>query len=48
MYFTPIKVLVDGPFVELNNRVLRMYAKKAEHFMRGTFCCKGNICLLLP
>lgn len=39
-YITPTKILLEGPYNEISNRVLRKHAKNITHFMRGTFCSK--------
>ena len=35
---TPTRVLLDGPFMDASNRVLRLFAEFGSHFVRVAFC----------
>lgn len=37
-WVTPTRILLRGPDLEAKNRVLRMFPKKTDHFLRVTFC----------
>eukprot|EP01054_Gregarina_sp_Poly1_P007436 Gregarina_sp_Poly_1__7435@NODE_412_length_8758_cov_48_108733_g335_i0_p1_GENE_NODE_412_length_8758_cov_48_108733_g335_i0NODE_412_length_8758_cov_48_108733_g335_i0_p1_ORF_typecomplete_len2015_score241_88RdRP/PF05183_12/2_2e120_NODE_412_length_8758_cov_48_108733_g335_i02686312 len=42
IYITPTKTLVDGPYNELNNRMLRQFPNCQQYFVRATFVDHGR------
>jgi RNA-dependent RNA polymerase len=38
VFVTPLKVIFSGPHYGLNNRIVRVFKKKEEHFIQVTFC----------